>query len=230
MKKIVLVFSVLSIAFSALNAQVSKTLSVTAGGLYRALTNEERQTITDIVLTGTIDARDFKTMRDAMPNLAVVDMSRVNIVAFSGTKGTIKDGNTKSANYKANEIPQYAFFNPSNLTGSKSLAQIIFPKSLAGIGERAFWKCRQLTEAVIPATVTTIGEEAYYDCQNLKSITVFTTKPITKLGKGIFTAVDPSSCILHVPEGSLEAYQGAKQWGEFINIQDDVVLKSSDAE
>ena len=47
-----------------LQAQVSKNLEVTAGGLKTALTTEELNTVTKLTLTGTIDARDFKTMRD----------------------------------------------------------------------------------------------------------------------------------------------------------------------
>ncbi|HEX7583948.1 MAG TPA: hypothetical protein VF373_04615, partial [Prolixibacteraceae bacterium] len=57
-----------------LHAQVSKTVNVTAGSLSLALTNTEKSTITNLTLTGTIDARDFKTMRDSMTVLAEIDL------------------------------------------------------------------------------------------------------------------------------------------------------------
>src|SRR5665647_2040121 len=66
-------------------AQVSKTISVaTAGKLNTLLTATEKTTITNLTITGTIDARDFKTMRDNMPALAVLDISSVTIAVYNG--------------------------------------------------------------------------------------------------------------------------------------------------
>lgn len=227
MKKAFLLIAILGFTLiSGIQAQVSKTMSVVPGGLYKALTDAEKRSITNLTLTGSIDARDFKTMRDAMPVLSVIDLSRISIVAFSGEKGTVKDA--KKASYKANTIPQFAFYNEKNITGKQSLTQIIFPRNLGGIGEKAFWSCYGLTETTIPQTVTSIGEQAYYKCKSITAISVYNTKPISDLGKGVFFAVDPSTCILHVPEGAKDAYQGAKQWGDFINIQDDVVIKAAE--
>ena len=65
-----------------LQAQVSKTVIVTPGGLSTALTPRELNTITNLTLTGTIDARNFKTMKDNMPVLAELDLSKVSIVEY----------------------------------------------------------------------------------------------------------------------------------------------------
>lgn len=212
---------------SVLSAQeVTKTLSVTPGGLYKALTLPEKKSITHLILTGTINAEDFKTMRDALPLLTFLDLSRVRIAEYKGTKGTVS--NAKKAKYAANAIPQFAFYNDNNLTGKQTLTQVIFPKSLDGIGEKAFWSCYGLTETIIPETVTYIEDEAYYNCKSLTSITVMNSKPISKLGKGVFEALDPSTCILHVPVGAQEAFVNAKQWGNFINISDDVETKTNE--
>ncbi len=227
MKKGLLIFAILGIITSMLSAQeVTKTLSVTPGGLYKAITLPEKKAITHLVLTGSINAEDFKTMRDAMPVLTFIDLSRVRIVEYKGKKGTV--ANAKKAKYDANVIPQYAFYNDNNITGKQSLTQIIFPKNLDGIGEKAFWSCYGLTETTIPETVTFIEEEAYYNCKSLTSITAMNSKPISKLGKGVFSAIDPSTCILHVPVGNQEAYVNAKQWGNFINISDDVETKTNE--
>jgi len=74
MKRILLLIVGFSITLM-LNAQVSKTLNVSAGGLFSALTPTELSTVTNLIITGTIDARDFKTMRDNMPVLANIDLS-----------------------------------------------------------------------------------------------------------------------------------------------------------
>lgn len=227
MKKALLLLAIFGLTLAA-QAQVTKTMSVTPGDLYKVLTHPEKQSITHLILTGSIDAQDFKTMRDAMPALDVIDLSKVAIVGYSGTKGTV--GNNKSSDYKANTIPQFAFFNDKNLTGKKTITKVIFPKNLGGIGEQAFWSCYALTEVTLPQTVTKIGEQAFSKCKSLTSVTVMNSKPISDLGKGVFLGVDPNSCIVHIPVGSKEAFTGAKQWGDFLNLQDDVETKTAAAE
>ena len=63
-------------------------------------------TVTNLTVTGTIDARDFKTMRDNMPLLAVLDLSGVTIAAYTGPDGTHPSGGL----YPENEIPGRAFY------------------------------------------------------------------------------------------------------------------------
>ena len=92
-----------------LQAQVSKTVNCTAGALSTLLTVTEQNTVTNLTLTGTIDARDFKTMRDNMPVLAVIDMGAATIAVYTGTAGTNKTNTT----YGANTIPDFAFSRPA---------------------------------------------------------------------------------------------------------------------
>ena len=61
MKRTILILICLSLTL-ILYAQVSKTVNNTAGDLASALTPVEKVTITDLIITGTIDASDFKTM------------------------------------------------------------------------------------------------------------------------------------------------------------------------
>ena len=88
MKAFILIFCGLCITVM-LQAQVSKTVEdLSAGELKTVLTPEELSSITNLTITGTIDARDFKTMRDDMPVLAELDLSGVTVSAYSGTEGT----------------------------------------------------------------------------------------------------------------------------------------------
>jgi hypothetical protein len=101
MKKIFLIVCLCtSILFQA--GAVSKTVSVTAGGLYAALTASEKTTITDLTVTGTLDARDLKTMRDNLTSLTKLNMSGATILAYTGKLGT----DTISTTYPANEMPK----------------------------------------------------------------------------------------------------------------------------
>jgi len=152
-----------------LHAQVSKTLNITAGGLYYyAITAEEKSTITNLTLTGTINAMDFKVMRDEMPLLAVIDLSGVTIVGYTGFQGTSFDSNVT---YPANTIPDYSFCN-TNTIGKVSLTTLILPSTIKSIGYSAFKNCSGLTSVNIPSTLVSFGSEAFYNCTKLTSIQI----------------------------------------------------------
>ena len=99
------------------------------------------------------------------------------------------------------------------------------------IGEGAFENNKNLTNVSIPSSITNIGDKAFKGCSNLKSITVNITTPISLTapaatrrmltrtdGSSVFDGVDMATCILYVPEGSVELYKAALVWCEFQNI------------
>jgi hypothetical protein len=87
----------------------------TAGGLSSAITGggNSLATVTDLTVTGIIDARDFKILRDNMPLLATLDLSGATIAAGVNIPGT-----TGTMNYPAGEIQQHAF-HKNNVLYSK---------------------------------------------------------------------------------------------------------------
>ena len=202
MKKVILFF--LSICFFLNSqAQVSKTISVTtAGTLTTLLTLNEKTTITNLIVTGNIDARDFKCMRDELTVLTVLDMNAVTIMAYTGSDGTFINETTM---YPENEIPQFSFYY-SNPTKAP-LKSITLPNSLTSIGGNAFTKSFNLTvfitqlnnlnysvldgvlfnkiqttliqypvgkkgAYIIPKTVKSIGSGAFSESQYLSNITI----------------------------------------------------------
>ena len=143
-----------------------KTITISAGGLSAALTTTEKNAIKILTVKGTIDARDFKTLRDDMPLLSGIDLSQTTILAYSGTEGTYS---TASTDYPANTIPRLAFFTSEGKSGLKS---IILPNNLVSIGRSAFNKCSGLTSINIPSTVTSIAYAAFNYCSNLSSVNI----------------------------------------------------------
>jgi hypothetical protein len=136
----------------------SKTVSITAGNLSSTLTTGELISTTKLIITGNIDARDFKTMRDAMPVLEEIDLSGASILAYTGTDGT---NGTSSQNYPINEIPQNAFCNPSTFNGKTSLRTFVFPELINSIGQNAFKNCKYTNAVLIPSTVSNISVGAF---------------------------------------------------------------------
>lgn len=97
--------------------------------------------------------------------------------------------------------------------------------TVTSIGDNAFKDNTALTDITLPATITEIKSGAFAGCVNLKTITVYNETPIalpatsrTRSGGSVFDGVDLNTCILYVPEGSVDSYRAAAVWGEFTNI------------
>jgi hypothetical protein len=135
-------------------------VAVTAGGLNSL--SSTLASIDTLRLTGTIDARDFKTMRGSMPDLKYIDLSGVSIVEYTGTEGT---NGTASQTYAANAVPDFAFAD------KLKLVSVILPPSITTICYRAFKGCSLLTSVEYTGTVlSTIENQAFYLCTGLTSL------------------------------------------------------------
>jgi uncharacterized repeat protein (TIGR02543 family) len=126
--------------------------------------------VTHLTLTGAIDARDVKFMRDNMPNLAELDLSGVAIAKYIGEGGT--HPSSDSVSYPANEVPEYSFYNGDTRIENTSLVSVILPNGITSIGNFAFYSCSALTSLNIPDGVRYIGWVAIRYCRNLPSVTV----------------------------------------------------------
>ena len=162
-------FLLLTILFLSLTsqAQVTKTINLTsAGTLTTLLTTEEKSTITELHVTGAVDARDIKCMRDEMPGLSVINMNSASITAYSGTGGT----SSSTTEYFQNELPPYAFYNSSTKSSKTSLIYIVLPNTLTAIETYAFSGCSSLTTLSLPNTLNTIAAYAFRSCSALEFI------------------------------------------------------------
>ncbi len=142
----------------------------TSAGNLKTVLGGQLSLITHLSLTGTIDARDFKTMRDEMPALTDIDLSNVRIDSYTGTEGTIIKN--YSWTYPANAIPNFAFLLPESTLSKTRLKSIILPPSITSINDYAFLGCKNLTIESIPPLVTSIGDGAFLECSCLSSLII----------------------------------------------------------
>lgn len=167
-----------------LSAQVSKTINVpTAGTLSTLLTADEKTTITNLTVTGDIDATDVKCMRNEITKLAVLDISSVNIKAYSGTAGTYT-----STSYPANEMPEYSFYNSYNSAGKTSLITILLPTSITSIGSHAFYSCESIKSVIIPSLVNKLGYGSFAFCRGITNVTI--PNSVNSIGDAAFNYCD----------------------------------------
>ena len=125
MKHTLLVYCVL--ISSALAAQTSKIAEpAQAGTLYTFFTPQEKSTLTSLTLKGKIDARDFAFLRDELKALSSLSLQLATIQPYSGTDGTYTG---EQISYPANEIPEFAFYNPVLQTYKPGLTNVTLPVS-----------------------------------------------------------------------------------------------------
>ena len=111
-----------------------------------------------LTIEGKLDEADFILIRNYMPNLVSIDLTRSNATA----------------------IPDYTF------TQKKYLLNILLPHGLKSIGQRAFSGCGRLCGTIeLPPTVTAIEYGAFMGCNNLRYV-LATGNKISTLGDNLF--------------------------------------------
>jgi len=184
------IFLLMVLVCTSLQAQVSKTIDVlTAGTLSSLLTALERTTITDLTVTGNIDARDVKCMRDQITKLAVLDISAATIQAYSGIDGT--DSNT--ASYANNALPNYSFYMTP---GKISLKTFKLPNSITSIGFWAFNGCSGLNTITIGNSLSSMNG-AFGQCSGVTNFVVLPDNPRFTTINGVIYNKDITSIILY---------------------------------
>mgnify|MGYP000760193056 FL=1 len=120
-----------------------------------------------LTVEGKLDNADFKLIRDYMPNLVSVDISKTNATA----------------------IPDFTF------SQKKYLLNMKLPHNLKSIGQRVFSNCGRLCGTLeLPASVTAIEFGAFMGCDNLRYV-LATGNKITTLGDNLFGDGVPSKLI-----------------------------------
>ena len=107
-----------------------------------------------------------------------------------------------------------------------SLTSIEFPNSVTSIGNECCVNCQNLISIIIGSGVINIGNNAFEDCLSLTDVYIRSTVPPV-INANVFADVDNFLVTLHVPCGSLAAYQAADIWKDFGTIVEDRFMIAS---
>lgn len=144
----------------------------TAGNLAQAVSDHS---ITQLTISGTMDARDFKFIADNLNDLTSIDMSNVQIVAYDNAQTPLFYGINS---YNENTIPATTFMG-------KNLQEVVLPSTLKSIDVAAFAACEALGSISLPQTLEDIAPYAFSSCNNLQTITI--PQGLKHLGYGAFS-------------------------------------------
>ena len=148
----------------------------TAGGLKDAIAAAKLDytKVTNLKVTGEINASDFNFMRNSMKALEALNLKEVTIgetgIFGSGGKDEIPTGGMSGTklNYlvlpdRLKGIYSNAFRNCKYLVGS-----LVIPEGVEVIEDYAFYGCSSLDGTLtLPSTLKEIGGYAFYDCSSL---------------------------------------------------------------
>ena len=167
MKRIIslILFSIITLGIQAHELSINLTESGTLGSVIQAEDNGYID-ITDLTISGTMNAKDFGWIKRTIRTLWYLDISNVTIESVSTILGT--DYGT-SRTYPADEIPTLAFEN-------SVLVSIKLPTSLKSIGEKAFNLCTELTKIDLENTqIETLTKFSITNSHKLENLTLPST-------------------------------------------------------
>lgn len=121
-----------------------------AGTLSSYLSPTKMSETSYLIITGEINALDFKIMRDYLPHLRYLDISKTIVKEYVGTEGT----STEITTYPASELPNCAFNDPSSRFDYRHNIRIILPSTLTSIGKDAFDLENYSVTTTLPSSMT----------------------------------------------------------------------------
>ena len=181
-----IIYSCIALCLTAFNA-LAVTIESASGQLASLISDKS---ITELQVSGTINAVDFKFIADELTSLQSLDIINATITAYSSS-------NTLFANARSfddNTIPVGCF-------ASSTLQSVALPASLSVIGEGAFLSCNNITSITLPESLDSIAPYAFSACEHLAAVVI--PASVKVVGEGAFSHCTALSSVT-VTDGSTD--------------------------
>lgn len=224
MKKLFFLFAFL-VGFgisSSVYAQLTKPITLNSPNTLASELGENAGKVTALIVSGPLGTEDFKTMKEQMGMLQVLDMSGVTELPKAG--GAWADLRYIPANSFQNKLTLQKVVFPGVLqmiegeafSGCNNLTEADFSKvsQLRSIEYRAFYECSGLRDLDLSActSLVGIGSNAFYRCSNLQTVNLSGCGKLTSIESSAFQycsslrTVDLSNCTALTILGSSAFY------------------------
>ncbi len=152
-------------------AQLVKEVTLTSANTLASELGADVGKVTSLKVNGLLRAEDFKTMKEQMNMLQVLDMSGVTELPKMG-------GAWEGLRY----IPANSFQN------KLTLQKVVFPEVLQIIEGEAFSGCNNLTEADFSkvSQLRSIEYRAFYECSGLRDLDLSACTSLVGIGSNAF--------------------------------------------
>ena len=145
-------------------------VTLTSPGAGQLVLTQEAMTATNLRVTGPIDARDFKTLKQVTINRTrVLDLSEATIEAYTGYNGSAVSaqggwivGVQHEVFYPAHTLPIHAFTEMRDNSisrwceGSSTLRKLVLPAKLVAFAPKALEGCSMIVELAVPSSSATL--------------------------------------------------------------------------
>ena len=153
----------------------------------------------------SIAVESGNTVYDSRDNCNAIIKTATNTLIIGCMNTTIPNSVTSIGNYAFN--------------GRTGLTNIDIPNPVTTIGLGAFYNCTGLTSVTLPNSVTFIRTQAFENCFKLNDVYCHVADPsLLALERDAFGYIYNGSNVghtLHVPAGSLAAYQADSKWSQY---------------
>ncbi|MBR5727754.1 MAG: leucine-rich repeat protein [Muribaculaceae bacterium] len=130
--------------------------------------------VTELTITGKMDARDFRTLADRLRGLSVLNLHGVEVLAYDSDEALFSN----VYRFRAHEIPTLSLADMPQLT------RLTLPWQVTSLGEGAVAACTSLTEVTLPKNLTYLGKYSFVGCTALKTIAL--PAMLVEIGEGAF--------------------------------------------
>lgn len=135
----------------------------------------------------------------ALDEINLSNLSILGAACFSGCNSLNIDVNIPNAKGEISQV-----FSSSGIVSVSNLGKV------TSITYFAFGSCPNLKYVVLPDTLTSIGNATFYGSSKLEYIICHAINPPTLDG----SAFNGTSCIIYVPDASVDAYKAASNWNK----------------
>ncbi|MBR3472763.1 MAG: BspA family leucine-rich repeat surface protein [Prevotella sp.] len=159
---------------------------------------------------GDISPDDFHSRSRDMRPVPVWGDAPDDEVEVDGAVYTIRDGQTAWLSWIDYKSMPVDYTVPATIMSAGQTY------SVTGIAPAAFFGCTEMTRLTLPSSIEYIGETAFVETTRvLGELHVDAVTPPSVVSAFCFAGIDRSSCMLYVPDGSVNLYKSTPHWSEF---------------